>query len=567
MITEELKIIIGLPKAPLDPYSAEPDLKVLTLLSNEMGVGLIDNSEAPFSPKIAVLKGGGSWADSATSDGRTLLSTSVDNVTETMNLKLVESTHTLMAGRIVELNRFLQLARKFSATYWQTQPVYLEWRGRGAPGSQFALIYSIDYAITPDSYPDESEPPSADVVLTIEREPAWRPLPPGANPKLWAFYARGELPGAGVNKFTYADLSLVNGARHWKSATIQNMHEWTGTGVGAYQVPLSKNYVDIAAADVPGDAPALLAVSVDPASVNPDHCIIARSIKPASGIDRTGATQYVAYTFNAGDADGLDATTVKTLSANGLISNGSNTNRYYATTSIIASGTAFILWGTGSAQPINNPELLRGKFVVLARAHTTTAAAQIYAQLTCLYGSITVELPETTVPFNAGTTRPLWTYVGLFDFPVIERAIVSEFGTGRLIGSTNYINIILNYRNALASPATILTWDLQFLPYDEYLAYGVTTATNGTPQVLFDGTGYFPRGQVKEGAYGFDESAVGAPFGGYPVELRGQVPKLEPNTDQRIYFSFAQGSSRTAYLENIAVNLNIIPRWYGQRDV
>lgn len=563
MITEKLQLIIGLPKAPGDPYSAEPDLQVLTLLSNEMGVGLIDNSEAPFAPKIAVLKGGGSWADSATSDGRNLLSTSVDNVTETMNLKVVESTHNLLAKRIVDLNRFVEQARKFTATYWQTQPVYIEWMGRGAPASQFALIYNIDMAITPDDYPEEGQLPSADVVITIEREPAWRALPPGANPKLWAFYARGELPGNGVNKFTYTDLSLISGTRHWKSETIQNRHEWAGTG--SFSNPLSKNYVDIAATDVPGDAPALVCVSVDPATVNPDHCIIARSTKPTSGIDRNGVTEYVAYTFNAGDAvNGALVNTVKTLSANGLFSNGSSVNRYYATSAIPASSTALILWGSGGNTPINNPELLRGKFVVLIRGHSTTAAAQVYASLSCLYGSITVTLPEVSVPVDLGTTQPIWTYVGLLDFPVIERSIQSEGGTGRFISATNYINFWINYRNALASPATVLTWDMQFLPYDEYLAYGVTTASSGTPQVAFDGTGYFPRGQVKDGAYGFNAPTIA---GGYPVELRGNVPRLEPNTAQRLYFSFAQGAPRTVYLENMTVYLNIIPRWYGQRDV
>ena len=249
-----LMIMKGIPSAPLDPNSAEAPMESLDLLDST-GLGLLTEG---WSPAIAPLKNGGLWVDSTTIDGRALLSDNVGNVVETMQ---VTCSSSLIANRLAilkKLGRLARMARAFHSTSWQIDPVYLKWAAACNNGlEQYALLYNIDWAINGDTL----DPMSAwDVTLTMEREPYWRGLWPGANPIEWTFQAQGKTRGVqSPNEgYTYMDMDLLTGTNHLAYGTVQNRYEWNSSD---YSKALAVNFIDIPATAVPGDAEALVCVT------------------------------------------------------------------------------------------------------------------------------------------------------------------------------------------------------------------------------------------------------------------------------------------------------------------
>ena len=324
----ELYLCIGVPTALGMTNSAEQGVDRISLNSGEVGLSI--NPDNPWNPAMPSLKN--RWSDSIGMDGRVPDSHNVGNVTETINLILYDEIRSNMARYLSALNLFIARARRYSSTFGEIEPVYLDFRALGAPGNQYALVYNIEMAVNwQHGLPFEHN--TAYITLEIEREPAWRGLPPGAPPTLWTQYHLGRVPG---KDYDYTDLSLLSGTA-LVQATVQNRHEWDAVS-GYDAAPLSKNYIDIPAEDIPGDAPALLSVSVEydfSAAEYPLELYIAHSSKPSILPSATGAQDVRRFCFlNGGDAETATTGTglAKTTTADtgiGVISNGSSTQRYY----------------------------------------------------------------------------------------------------------------------------------------------------------------------------------------------------------------------------------------------
>lgn len=110
---------------------------IVNLLANRNGFGLLD-----WTPKIAELKGGGSYSGNVMADNQALIHAVFDNVAETFDLRLHADSQD---GAIVisqNLRRLLQKAREYWTTSWQRQPVWLEARGSNETNTRYALIHN-----------------------------------------------------------------------------------------------------------------------------------------------------------------------------------------------------------------------------------------------------------------------------------------------------------------------------------------------------------------------------------------------------------------------------------------
>lgn len=575
---KQLQITKGIGKTPTDSQSAEPDLVTFNLMS-----GIVTLDSNGWSPAVAAVKSSGVWADSPINDGRTLLAAPVGNVLEKMSIIIKDSTTTGVQKKLADLNSMVNSCRSFWQDYDQTNPVYLMWHASCGVGPQYALLYNIETVV---DYLD-APTPSLRVTMTLEREPYWRGLPPGANPKLWTFYVNGQQ--IGTNK-TLSDGQLVSGTDHLITQTVNNKFEWTPTAAGLQTTPLSKNYIDIAASQVPGDAPALTEMAIF-TSVAAADIYIGRTTIPRSALGHDGLTHHAAHILNVGDNFvGTLAITAGT-SADAVLSNGSSVVYSYGkrtSTGIDANYVTSAGWGSGVGGGLILPdrELYKGAYAVFVRAANKSAAATLADMKMRLTIQEDEANPATQYtrkvifdPVNPpiSSVQGQWplVYMGVVTLPLSSNNVQSiSSGYGRQIQQTqSNLSFLLEQKVDVATANRIfVAVDVILMPLEGGLSQivaGSNVSGAGTTMVM-DNTGYLSKGKGSL-TLGYSNSN-GASRGGVSMETRGQDITLIPNTAQRLYFiNDSHPSSgldpQSLVNSDMVVRLNIVPRWTGIRDV
>lgn len=559
---EKLQIVKGVGKTPTDSNSAENDPVIVNLLG-----GIITLETNGWSPQIAATKSGGVWADSPITDGRTLLAAPEGNVTEKMTLIIADKSYLTVVKALSGLAQMAMDCRDFWQSGTQIDPVYLTWKAKCGAGEQYALLYNIEVATEYKDGPD----PIINASITLEREPFWRGIPPGANPKLWSFYINKQQ--IGTNK-TLADATLVTGSDHLITQTINNKFEWTPAAAGLQVTPITQNYIDITAAQVPGDAPALVEIGLSSANNNAfSNLYIGKSSKPMSGTGHDGIRRVNALNLNCGDGGvGSNLTKTAGVSTTGVKSNNSSATFYFGTRTSTGAGSWVnaSIWGSnpGANGITLDRQLLRGSYAIFARAFNASAAPVLTdmkmrivineADDTMALNDII--LPEVYPPLSLGLS-----YMGTVTLPFSARSVqsLSGYGTQLQEGKGN-LTITLQYEVLVATANRIFTAvDVILVPLDEAMSQlvlinDISSFLPSTGAVVIDNTGYLSRGELKQLATMYQSGVVS---GGAAFELRGANITLSPKTNQRLYFLNDGLLDMTE-----TIRLNIIPRWAGIRD-
>lgn len=568
---KELKLIKGIGKTPGDSSSNEIDPVVVNL----MGGAITLDSFAPGTPAV---KSDGIWSDSVLSDGRQLLSAAAGNVAETIRVVIKDDSQYGTMKQFRALNAMALDCRAFWESDAQYNPVYLDWWAGCGAGPQYALIYDIQLKA---DYVDAPTPTLA-VTIQLEREPYWRGLPPGANPRLWTLYKASKTP-------TTSNVNLVNQTDDLVYDTaLKNRFEWDT----AYSAPLSRNYVDIPASLLDGDAPALVSLVVQATTdaTNPTSSVfLGRSTRPTSLKDHNGSVMLQSCVFNAGDCM-APASWTKTADATcGCISNGSGSTKYIGRNTALATGTynQFASWSFFNSNNFVNLNLLSGRYAVFWRCKQRNGAAgdiQARIRINDNYGSFVGDYQN--LPLVAGSTTTCENrfdllYLGAVTLPLNGNVNSAMDGRGIAVQQKNslvstaaiYVDVLQNN----ASTRSIDFLDLVFIPISEQMVNLLPGANGGGSFTwyLYDNTGYwlhgqnFQNGKIVNG----DPSSISSIEG--VMETRGQDLTLVPNVNNRLYFMYqrapAAGGSNFSAPDSsndfASVRINIVPRWIGIRDV
>ena len=578
---KRLAIVQGTGKTPTDTNSAEANPISFNLMS-----GMVSLTSDGWMPQIAAIKNGGIWADSPISDGRTLIAAPVGNVIEKISIIISDSEYLMVQKQIDQLGQIVKGCRNF----WQSSqidPVYLVWWAGCGVGEQYALIYNIDIST---EY-KQSPTPTIQCNLTIEREPYWRGLPPGANPKLWTYYVNNQQ--LGINK-TIANLAfLTNTDDLVYDASVKQRSEWNPT---AYTAMLSRNYVDIPASLIPGDAPALVHLCVEGFGTVTNYnydLLVGRSTRPISMIDATGATLLRTLTFNAGDAVAPTNWT-KTIDATcGCLANGSAVNKYTGVNATLATGTYanFAGWRLHSliSTELWESTTLFGKYAVYFRCKQKNGAlgdVQARFNFTGSAGGATVAVTGdyANLPLVAGAVtgcdnRFDLLYLGVLNIPPEGYPVGGLKGRGLNVhlksGGGASFGLGIDVKQNNVSTRSLEFLDVVLMPIDECFAQVFTGVfSNVSLGVVIDNTGYTGHGQPEtKSIFGQDQGATTDSIED-GVELRGNDLYLEPGINNRLYFmgQRVDGSAGNTFsapdstANDLKVHINIVPRWAGIRD-
>lgn len=563
-----LQLIKGIGKTPGDNVSDENN----PVVSNLMG-GLI--TLADWSPNIPAVKNGGVWTDSPTADGRQLQVAASGNVIEKLSINIADSGYLAVMGALSGLNQMAIDCRDFWQTKSQIDPVYLMWQVSCGKGPQYALLYNIELA---PEYVD-APTPTIRVSMTLEREPYWRGLPPGANPKLWTFYVNGVQPNTTNVDFVSQTNDLVY------NSAVPNRFEWDT----AYSNPISKNYVDIPASLIPGDAPALAQIIVRNRAWNSNsiyNIYIGRSTTPTTKKDRTGATVLQSNILNAGDAE-APANWTKTLDATcGCLGNGSAVNRYVGANTILATGTyqSFARWSRIGTVRIVDPNLLTGSFAVFLRCKQLNGAAgdvQVRIRVEEFYSSYIGDyynMPLRTGAIVDCDNRFDMLYLGTVTLPLAGDIGGANDGRGLFTftktGGDGTFAVSFDLKQNNAATRSLQFLDMIFMPIGEALVQmqGGLAALNSFN--VLDNTGYITHGETDPTARNWVQNLTDLNLD-CAIEGRGPTLTLAPNVDNRLFFiqqrrdnatSETYSAPQAAGSNDLEVKIDIVPRWSGIRD-
>lgn len=563
-----LKIVKGVQKVPGDTLSAEQGLDEIDLLDPN-GFSCDD-----YDMKIPALKSSAVYADSPLSDGRTLISGALGNVIETIRLQLTAGTIIQLAAMLSKLLRFKQDCNDFWDTFGQIEPVYLKHQVIGEPGPRYALLYDID--IDPGQQPLIPSEAKRTVTLSIEREPYWRGLAPGDNPKKWSCFVNGT-------ELSATNASLQGGSGDLVAETASNRQEFNGI-----HTFLTKNFIDIPAAKLPGDAPPLVCLVVQPIRVDTSttvaNLLIAKSSKPTTMPDRNSSNSLPRYNSLAGAAGvlGTDATFV-TDATLGIAHNPVSANRRYVSVSF-ATATLQLreYWVASSTFSHVNQNLLRGRYQLFLRGEQNGGALGNTTVLVKMLDSGSVFFTSQTIsPKLTVANRVQVNDLGVFTLPSGGTSFPGMPGTGLSVSSQyivagaikNYISIEL-YAARSTGVATLRIYDLVFVPIDEGAVYILpndypSITAPGIGCMVYDNTGYFSHGRpdvytnarLMDGSGGEDNEVSS--------EARGAF-ELTSGLNNRLYLladtdsNVSEGALTNL---NFSVYVNIVPRWSGLRDV
>lgn len=550
--TAELILVKGLPSTISlgNTGVTDPVPTAIDFLSGVFSILDVDG-ETTWRPSIAQIKNGGTWSDSATMDGRQLVASRKGNVIETLQLVAHANTHSaqVIGGALSEINLYANAASEF----WEGRnitPVYLRWRADSAPGEQYALVFSVEVDIDWDGVAGES----CILTLSLEREAAWRPIPPGAHPKIWGFYTQGLIPysGSGAAPAGYYKFDTVYAGT--ASAFLLNYDE-INTG--------RLNYLNIDAAKLPGDAPALAYVLGSSVGSEPDILIARSTIRDLYPLnDNNSSTQRMRNTFNGGDATVTSPTGItgsKPVDAvNGLLSNGSTVTRYVARAVLAAGGATngrFAVW-TRALEHYNRrwAVFARMRYTAGTPANVTVRAAGGWS-----YSGTYYDIASTSARALTGLVLNQWQtfYLGELNLSAMRSRYIDDSG----MYSPSVINIaLLMSKTNDGVAATVEFADLVFMPLDEpMMKIEISSPFNGS--YVLDNSGY-------SDLPGYNAPTANMRVTGNKLPTSGQSVTLVPNVINRIYvmrglYGGFTGAGGSPY--QIAVY--VLPRWYGVRDL
>lgn len=583
---KQLIILKGFGKLQTDSNSAENNPVVFNLMSDSVSL-----SPNGWTPQIASVKNGGVWVDSPITNGRELLAAPVGNVTEKIEVIINDNSYLGTMKQLDSLNRMAQDCRDYWQGGAQVDPVYLLWYAGCGAGQQFALLYDIEVA--PD-FQDASSP-TVRVTITLEREPYWSAIPPGANPKQWTSYVT-DTPLTLANATLDVAVALA-GNYNLLQATLANRFEWSPASAGQQSAIISQNYITIPANYVPGDAPALISIGLvaSPAagSISNDainNVYISKITNDLSSINHLGAIKNAALNLNVGDGNTIGVCT-KTIgtTADGVKSNNSSVTSYFGrrnSTGVDANWVTFAQWGgsPGANGITLDRNLMRGNYAIFARMRNSSASPVLtdmrvrifveeFEDNTPQYISSQI-LQEVNPPLVVTTAYEL-SYMGTISIPFSGKPLIATGGYGTRIteGTNSNLRISVQQKVDVATANRILdVCDLIFVPVDEGLLQiappsAINSAFAASSYLVYDNTGYLAHGR-REGIV--VSHLQNGDNNGTVRELRGNDIYLTPHVDQRIYFLVDENNAGFILAYNnvpIYVGVNIVPRWSSIRDV
>lgn len=592
-ISDELRLVRGILNAPGDTGSAEQGTFVIDLLSGSAEGMALKSDVDGWNPSIPAPKPG-LWTDIPFADGRVPFASAEMNATETLRCTVTASTYTRMSEILSELYALVEDCNRFWNDEFYCQPVFLHWWAHGAPGRQYALIMSIDVDVTVPTVEDENAI-VRDVVLTIEREPYWRAeVPPGANPVYWTLFADGKQPGKDYDYL--ADLRLSGDSGFpiqyaLERDTLSNSVWYTNLTGLINQVNLW-NGITIPAASIPGDAPALVQVTLtetNVSGVDPHNYtfMLARSTKtPQLATMRAGNIErfVTMLPFTAGSYAGPTLT----ADTGGIGGYNVTTAGNIAVSRIeFTPGASF---GPAVTYVIGlNKNIQRGRFAVFIRARQHNGASgditmrvrfsYSYPAVASGFNVLTRAVAPTVQTGTGNTTNWPLTYIDTIRLPADRDNTLSTFGAQGGSGLYNDTSDLLaiSVEAARSTGVGVLYYmDLILLPYDEALVdltQVVPSALNSLYVVdtqVLDTTGYLTRGKPVPAAVSLNLASASSEGDFYQpaIEYRGVPLTLLPNVDNTLFIlekMDATGSRTQA--NTIEASVNIVPRWRGVRQI
>lgn len=546
-----LKFVQGV--APLTGFVA-PDV---TAEAQLITVNLLDAGGITTDPTDGYvmqrpgLKNGGVWSDSALDPGRFLIAGEPANVTETIEATINAGNLASLAIYEMQLQRFAAAVLAYATSGFSLAPCYIANQVAGESYIRYAIIRNIDI-----NYGDlEDGGFMRQVTISIEREPYWRGIAPGANPKFWTYMYKFN----NASGFNATNATLITGNDHLAVGTFQNRREWNGAGTAL----LSTNYLEIPAADIPGDAPALFCMHLDGAggagSGVPSESYLGVTSK--RGIPEDAITLNPNYVLNAGDAGaGTGFTTAADTGA--PISTTGQTNRRGEVSFGTATYVQRCIWdNTPSPSDLQRGRFgftqNRGRYACFLRCRLSAGSTTVQVGLTIIgNGEIYQSLnPQTLTGAGTGGTgnTTLWEvlYLGVVAFPLNDQvASISPLGTG--IDPTTYIGeSVALYASRTAGAGNLYISDLIMIPIDECSAGYIPLAGSSAGYMLIDSTGYFLHGGT--GAIALN------PGDDKPVEYLGNPLTLTPGVTNQIHYIAPYDLPSLS----ITARVNIVPRWQG----
>lgn len=555
---QQLKIIMGVYRAPGDNDSVEPAIITLDLLNNAGGISL-----QSWTPNMPTLENGGVWADSPIQNGRDPLVLAESNVTENIRLIINGGSMLATAKKLSELMQMIQYARQFMTDNAQFNPVYLHWLASCGQGKQYAIIKNMDFK------PEYGDSQSAVITgaLVIERETFWRFMPPGANPKQWT-YEYKSLPYSNANASIIGTDSLF-----YSAGSINNRSEFTNTN---YTNLLTDNAITIPAASIPGDAPALMSLYIVNGGGSRNNYLIGKKTPKITTRDINGLIIVQNNIYNAADgATGTDATVAADTGASRRASSGAASRVAIS----FATATNQLRWTNIPGIGINTINRHIGRWMVFMRCRQSAGSVgdiTMYLRYGTNIALDTdgVKLNVVYPPITSGTTgnTTVWglTYMGMITTPIFPGKAEVNYGN---VGSANSAEGLSSNTNqdlvfglfALRSTGTAVLYlnDLILIPVDEgamtlEVADGTSVASGN---MFYDETSYLTHGSqeiVTQNGAGFGTAAQ-------LVNFTGPGFQLTPNVENRLYVMAYDSSKQSAVADTFTVAINIIPRCRGIR--
>lgn len=543
-----LMFVRGIPKLPQDSLSVEQGLDSINLLDPN---GFMIDS---YDQRFPGLKSSAVWADTPITDGRTLMTTALGNISETMRVNLNAATLIQMSALLEKLGKF----RAYVNAQWAVgtqdtaEPVYLKHQIIGEPGPRYALLYDIDIDVEAPDNPDE---PTRLITVVIEREVYWRwGVSPGDSPKRWTI--ENVMVG---QKWEASKASLVTGNDHLVVSQIDNCQEFLTTTT--FQ---SVNFLDIPADKLPGDAPPLVCITVDSPHGFSTNFLIGVSTNRTSITDRNNSPLPL-YNSLAASASSLQSGTAAftTDNSRGIAHVPVSPNkRTVVVTPAGATEVDICFWTAGANFSHLNPLVLKGKYAVFLRASQiggTAGAVSARLVLNATQGEF----------FNSGlitiaddsTAGVGLNHLGTVELPPDPHSSVGLLGKGY---TAEYdFSALLSVRRA-SGAGTVRLVDVQFWPLGSMVYIQPALELSPGWFIFYDDTGYLTHGRNDLPVMGARRFSGNTEFNAM-TEGAGQL-QLTPGVNNRVYFlDYYTGGLGSQANTDFTPRINIIPRSTGFR--
>ena len=541
-----LEIVKGVYPVPGNTANINQAVDVLNLMVGTRGFGVSNNGWVPKYPQMR-----GVSQSNGMNDGASLLNYSMPNVTETMKLISAGSSAAARYALFSRLVQFGRWARDFHVTRTQTEPVYLKWHAEGCTYPQYALLYNIDIAQDSDVFLSDD---SAELSITLEREPYWQAVPPGFSPRLWGLQLTNTAPtssnvgvvengyGGGTDNFTYRDNTEAG-------AVISNYF----------------NALDINPNSLPGDTRLKTTISHYTLDANGNNAVVIGNWPKPTQAVVGGTTYYATFGFNGGEVFAAGADTTNAADNGGPICGGPTGRRGVTSFATVATDAVRYTWKTNSS-------VFNGQFLTFARARLSVAGTvKLYVTITVgTAGAVIAQTPvQTLTDLGTGGTGNTgeWAflYMGVVTVPPIDSAITTDLFNG--YGAQGYTLSINVYAQRTSGTASLYLGDLNFIPSDHSVVAieGDSTVTLTTDRLFSDNTGYSLHGKPGQ---------VGGKIFSNGMDNRAAITlgpgiEFEPNVTNRLYILPYKADTRRSIISNSIhyTVVNPVPRWLGPRAV